>query len=161
MTLHDIKISWVAIENMHITLKYLGNTDVNLIPELNEVLGVIAVKHRNFRIKIQGLGTFGKNKRTNIIWLGIPSNEILNSLATDVVSAMQNFGFDPENRHYKAHLTLGRIKSTIDESIPAKLVQDYNKLFFQEFEVKNFVLYESLNLNGRLLYKVLNTYYFS
>jgi len=156
--LENEKISWVDIENMHITLKYLGNTDINLISQISESLVSIAKKNEPFRIEIKGFGRFKKNRKTNVIWLGVGENRMLNKLASDVIGEMSNFGFEPENRPYRAHLTLGRVKSNLEETILEGFEEKYKDFFLQDLIVENLILYESLRINGLLLYKPLNTY---
>jgi 2'-5' RNA ligase len=99
----------VAAENLHLTLKFLGNTDVNWIPEIASLLGDVAAGASAFDTTLRGLGAFPKPSRPSVIWTGMTPPEPVVRLAGDVEAALATFGFAPETRAFRPHVTLARI----------------------------------------------------
>ena len=108
---HDADIKWLIPENLHLTLKFLGNTPDGLLPAIKESLLSIATLYEPFYIKIYSTGVFPNKKYPRVIWTGIEDSEILKKLNRDIEHFMSLLGYKKENKEYKAHLTLGRIRS--------------------------------------------------
>jgi len=108
-------VSWTEKNNLHITLKFLGEineeTARKILPLLEEESGKINV----FKIKFDSLGVFPGFNQPRIIWLGsgIACQE-LTSLASSLEKSLEVLGIQKENRQFKAHITIGRIKSNQD-----------------------------------------------
>jgi len=109
------RVKWVAANNIHLTVKFLGETDENKVAAISEAVKQVAEKHSPVESVIDRLGGFPNLKKPRVIWAGLKSNiEKLEAVALDVDSEMQNLGFEPENRKFKSHLTLGRVKDSRD-----------------------------------------------
>lgn len=105
----DIKL--VEKENLHITLRFLGE-----IPQsrINDVAKALAnIKMNKFQIKLRGVGVFPDLARPRVLWVGVSDGvEELKKLATAVREAVDRFAENREDREFVAHLTVGRIKSS-------------------------------------------------
>ncbi|MFN2284536.1 MAG: RNA 2',3'-cyclic phosphodiesterase [Anaerolineae bacterium] len=107
-------VSWVKPENIHLTLFFLGD----ILPErqapVEAALSVVARNVRPFTFSVQGAGAFPNLNRPRVIWVGMeePSGQLA-LLHRAVNEAMENVGFQPENRPFSPHLTLGRIRRRI------------------------------------------------
>ena len=103
-------IKWVESGNLHITLKFLGNTEEYYINTLILLLEDIASKYKCFTLQLQHVGIFKKQRNPRVIWIGTEHNDQLLKLANNIDMNMSTIGFERENRPFKAHLTLGRVK---------------------------------------------------
>jgi 2'-5' RNA ligase len=104
---------WVKPENMHLTLRFLGN---DVPRETVEAIGTMLHRHlstvEQFTITMEGLGAFPNVTRPRVVWLGIePPDGPLPALREAVENAVQEAGWPRDERRFAAHLTLGRVKS--------------------------------------------------
>jgi 2'-5' RNA ligase len=111
--LRDINadIRWVAADNIHLTLKFLGSTDATIIDAMREHLQKKLASYNRFYIKIAGVGCFPSARRPRVIWAGVEYSDILSELRADIDAVISGFGFAPDNRPFSPHLTLGRVQS--------------------------------------------------
>lgn len=103
-------IRWVDGKNIHLTLKFLGETDDKLIPEISERLSAIGMRHRAFTLDIRGVGAFPNYRRPNVLWIGIDKSDELERLYLDIEESMSRSGFKKEERGFSPHLTIARVK---------------------------------------------------
>lgn len=109
--LPDDRIRWSRPENVHLTLKFLGDVDEEILDGLRTVLEDACAAHAPFEARLAGLGAFPSARRARILWAGIGAGSAqLRSLAADVDVALSHSGFERETRPYEPHLTLGRVR---------------------------------------------------
>ena len=107
-----VKVSWAKIENVHLTLQFLGDVEETVVPKISEALVVVARQYESFDLPVRDAGAFPDEKRPRVLWVGCDdTGGKLNTLAHAVQIEMQSLGFEPERREFSAHLTLGRIKT--------------------------------------------------
>jgi len=107
----DVKVSWAKVENLHLTLQFLGDIPEDVVPKISASLEAVAGKHEVFAVPVGGVGAFSTANRARVLWVGCKDADgRLKSLARAVQGAMKEFGFAPEQREFAAHLTLGRVK---------------------------------------------------
>ncbi len=140
------KIRWVKEDNIHITLKFLGETEKKdqIIDALNKTINT-----PGFKIEFAGLGRFGKGVDLRILWAGIRPCEKLTTLFNKIESVLEPLGFPRETRRFSPHITLGRNRhGRIDETFSEKI----DNLSAHEFgieDVSSFQLISStLKLSG-------------
>jgi 2'-5' RNA ligase len=110
--LGDVK--WVAPENYHLTLKFLGPVRRDVVEALSASLRRAAAEMRPFRLELARLGAFPTPARPQILWVGIDGGrELLEGLAKATEAASCAHGFPREERPYHGHLTLGRTHSPV------------------------------------------------
>jgi len=95
---------------MHLTLKFLGETDEQILPKLEPALVEACNGVTVFNMKISGTGVFPNAKRPRIYWAGIEAPPNLLALQSRIDLAMQSFGFEKDDHPFRPHLTLARIK---------------------------------------------------
>ena len=106
--------SWVAPENLHLTLKFLGSVDQPRVTELADRLRSVARTHRPLALDIGGPGVFPNLRAPRIVWMGVAADARLELLHHDVERACEAAGFPVEGRAFRPHITLGRVKSPLD-----------------------------------------------
>ncbi len=104
-------VKWVPAENLHLTIKFLGDTSEDLISEIKKRLSAIADSYKSSRVSLAGTGVFPDKKRPRVVWIGITGQGNLLELQKAVDGAMAPLGYRPEERPFKAHLTIGRVRS--------------------------------------------------
>ena len=105
------KISWTKPGNIHLTLKFLGDTDEEIIDEIAAGIQQAVQNLTGFEIRVAGTGTFPNFNRPRVIWVGAKSEgEQLQELAAQIEACVEKFGFKKEGRRFSSHLTLGRVK---------------------------------------------------
>ena len=108
---YNADVKWAVHENLHLTLKFLGKTSEDLLPKIAELLSKVVLSYKPFCIKIYGVGVFPNTKYPRVIWVGIEDSSLLKKLQEDVENAMTSMGFEKEEREFRPHLTLGRVRS--------------------------------------------------
>jgi len=107
------RISWVKPENYHFTLRFLGETPADQVRQIGEALKS-GIHASVFNLRLTRPGRFGPRKRPRVLYFGIqPSEEIIN-LRDQVENILKDCGWPPVDQPFRAHLTLGRIRSLKD-----------------------------------------------
>jgi len=105
-------IKWAKPENIHLTLKFLGDIEESNIEEIKNALGGISSSEKPFEISLFKLGAFPSLNQPRVIWAGIDKGcSEAENIAARVADALKKIGFPKEERPFSAHLTLGRVKS--------------------------------------------------
>lgn len=102
-------IRWVPIENMHLTLKFLGDVSVSNLDRLKEIMRTSAATCSPFALSVGGLGAFPSPLRARVVWVGVEGPPDLMSLQRMIDTETDRLGYASENRDFKPHLTLGRV----------------------------------------------------
>jgi 2'-5' RNA ligase len=150
-------IKWTDPSNIHITLVFLGNTEEERIPPLKSMLKEVCEDLGKFDLTLKGAGVFRSMNDPRILWTGIEPSEKLEHLNVVVTSGLKNLGFELEDRPYKPHLTLGRIKRISDKEAFSLLIDKYRETAIQAVNVKEVIMFESVLLPTGPVYKPLAT----
>lgn len=109
---HGCDVKWVRPENIHITLKFIGDVQEDRIEGLSAALEGAVKGVPPFRISIEGSGLFPGGQRPRVLWVGAgEGSDMLSELASRVDLGLSALGFEKETRKYSAHLTIGRVRS--------------------------------------------------
>jgi 2'-5' RNA ligase len=138
------RIKWVEPENMHLTLKFLGETAENKIPAISQALQTAASKSKPFTLEIANTGIFGSRYDPKVIWFGINKNEVLQNLAENIFAELQAINFARDRQNFVPHLTIGRIREIEDKTLFRQIISTYNTIEIQEEHVEEIILYESI-----------------
>ena len=116
---------WVARENIHITLKFLGETPEEVVPELVEAVSGTCALTAPFEIVVGGLGAFPNLQRPRVLFYEVITGaRELVSLAGAIDAALfEGLGIPREDRPFKAHATVARVKSAIAPELSARLAK--------------------------------------
>ena len=104
-------VRWVRPEGIHLTLKFLGDTPTNKLPEIKRALTAVARHAPPCTFTVGGLGCFPNPRRPRVVWVGVqePTGRLA-ALQDAIEEVMAPLGYAPEGRGFTAHLTLGRIR---------------------------------------------------
>lgn len=104
-------VRWVQPHLLHLTLRFLGDTAVAQIPLLIAMLDQVAARHAPFTLHLAELGCFPNRQRPRVIWAGLQGElAAAQALQADIERAVQALGWAAEEKPFRAHLTLGRVK---------------------------------------------------
>lgn len=105
-------VKWESPEKLHITLKFLGNVETQLLENLIPALEEIARAQSSFDLTYEGIGAFPNLQAPRVVWVGTARNESLLSFQHSVELRCEDFGIARENRAFHPHITLGRVKGS-------------------------------------------------
>lgn len=119
-------VKWVAPENIHLTLKFLGERDDKKVDRISEILDEVAKVHKAFPIQISALGAFPNLNSPRVIWVGIDQGDTeTKNIFKDLEDLICKVGIPKEDRSFSSHITIGRTRSTRGL---AKLTQELTSL---------------------------------
>lgn len=147
-------VRWVRLDGLHLTLRFLGPTLDDRIGAVLDAVRVTAADGHPFQITIGGAGTFPNDTRPRALWLGLRSGgEDLAMLAASVDRALAGAGWPPEQKPFRAHLTLARADGVpAGARVAARLIQASAALRI-ECPIERIGLFESLTGGGPARYE--------
>ena len=107
--LPGIPVRWVPAENIHLTLKFLGDVSPSNIDVLAEILQAEALSQSPLEISVGQMGAFPKIRRPRVIWIGVEAPQELISMQRSIDLQTARIGYAPDKRKFSPHLTLGRV----------------------------------------------------
>ena len=126
----NAKVKWVKPENVHLTLKFLGNVEEERLPEVFSACERAAEGVSPIDLEMRALGCFPDTKSPRIVWLGIERGvEAVKRLQERVENEFTAVGFSREEKAFKAHLTIGRVKGKQGMSRLCRLLEEERNIF--------------------------------
>jgi 2'-5' RNA ligase len=139
-----LNLRWVHPENIHLTLKFLGDVPTEELQEVKHVIGEVARHQVVFSLEAKGLGVFPTVKKARVLWSGIHGDVIrLNSLQGTLDQSLAALGFEPEKRSFRGHLTLGRFKGRVDGKRLAAMISEFGSYASPPFASERLILFQS------------------
>jgi 2'-5' RNA ligase len=137
-------VSWVRPESIHLTLKFLGDIPPEQVEVIQNTLKEVVKSVIPFRLQPAGCGAFPSIKQMRIVWVGLGGNwELLRELQRRVEAATAQLGFKPEDRPFKPHLTIGRVKGRQGLRALQEILTAHSGFEAEAFDVTELVLYKS------------------
>lgn len=150
------EVRWVRSENVHLTLKFLGEVPDESTAHISRALGALAGRHEPFGLVPSGFGGFPSGRKARVIWAGTRGDvEALAALAEDLESSLEPLGFEREKRPFSPHLTLGRARR---RPVRVEVERDSPETGFPGFRVEEVVLVESETNREGARYTPLETF---
>lgn len=134
-------VRWVHPKNMHLTLKYIGEWDLDRLDDVIDALREVRVASR-FNVHLAGLGFFPSVRNPRVFWATAENTPPLRQLASSIDSRLAALGIAPEVRPYTPHITLGRLRSR-DLTEMHEAVEELPTRDFGIIEPESFTLYGS------------------
>lgn len=132
------KAGWVNPQNLHLTLKFLGDISPRQLKEIRRIIAETGTETASFKIKLDQLGVFPGLRQPRVIWAGISRDSAVKQLAGSLERKLSGIGIGKEKREFSSHITIARLKHQID---PAELERGLG-------EAKNDLLYANLEFNA-------------
>lgn len=137
-------LKMVNLANLHITLKFLGNTHETLVPEIEMVMKDAVAGIQPFTMKLKGTGAFPNLKRISVIWAGLENAAALGEIAEKIDVGLKLLGFQPERRKFSPHITIARVKNSKNKDRLVRVIQQFSDTEFEEVPVNRIILKKSL-----------------
>lgn len=136
-------VSWPRPEGIHLTLKFLGDVEETRIEDISTALTGASSGFKSMRLKAGGVGCFPTQRNPRVIWVGLSHSEELERLQNNIEEAAAGLGFEKEDRPFKPHLTLCRIKSPEDGRILGHSIEKFKDFIDIDFVARDLVLFKS------------------
>ena len=147
--LESERIKWLKEDNLHLTLKFLGDTNEEKIEHIGSKLRQLATQSLQFSLTIKNAGVFKSLARPTIVWLGFEESDPLGLLKNTIEKEISALDYPEEQRKFTPHLTIGRIKSLKNKKALQQIVQEFQQKTILQFTVAEIIFYESiLSYNG-------------
>lgn len=123
-------VKWVEPENLHLTLKFLGDVPEDLLDAVKATLHSVAQGTPEFSFRVEGTGGFPNLRRPRVLWVGVVPETSLMRLQESVETALKALGFPREDRPFHPHITLGRVKRPVTITELLRLLGEYRATAF-------------------------------
>lgn len=140
-------VKWVAPENIHLTLKFLGEIAEEKSAKIFQIIEEITDRNKQLQLRLAAVGVFPKIEFPRVIWLAIDKgdNEV-KILAKTLEEEIAKLGIPKENRPFSSHITIGRIRSALNRDKLIKILKESENYFAKEkfeFSVTRITLFKS------------------
>jgi len=137
-------VRWVSPEKIHLTLKFFGSIEESRIDSIFKSIEEPIQSTLPFSLKVRGVGAFPQMKNPRVIWMGlVEEREALTSLQKQIETQLEKIGFQPEDRPFHPHLTLGRMKSSRGKDELVGRMEKHKEEEFGDLRVERVVLFKS------------------
>lgn len=159
-TLANDSITWVKPDNMHITLKFLGDTPQENIPPIISKLKTCAASIESFGFTIKDFGYFGNLRFPRVLWMGVEQEKKNIENACQLIQKeMDSLGYPEEKQGFRPHLTIGRIKKMHDTQKLRELEGEFSGVLLQQVRIDTIELYQSKLTPSGPVYSVVEKFY--
>jgi RNA 2',3'-cyclic 3'-phosphodiesterase len=154
------KIKWVDPGRLHITLRFLGDTNPQQVSSIINLLRGMVPGSPTPEMVFRGLGIFRTIRDPKVLWIGMDSAPVLQNIKSTIDLRLSGLGFPAEERKFRPHLTLARIKSIRDTDVLRDLITEYRDFMYQKNLIEELVYYESILRSGGPVYLPLEKFAF-
>jgi 2'-5' RNA ligase len=140
----DLNASWVKPENIHLTLKFLGEVEINQVSQIFDPLHKTALAFSSFNLRLSSLGIFPNWNRPRIFWIGLEDKEeIFKKLKKRLELELFNVGFPRDMKSFSPHLTLARLRSASNKNLLKKEIEKLSVPLDHLIKVSEIKLFQS------------------
>lgn len=136
-------VKLVEPKNIHITLKFLGDTDEEQIDEIEEIMKKAVEGIDPFNIQLKSTGVFPNQNYIKVVWIGINNGDQIGIIVNKIDEKLSEIGFKKEKREFSAHLTIARVKSAKNKEQLLQVLEKYKEFEFAEIKVDSIKLIKS------------------
>jgi 2'-5' RNA ligase len=156
--LAGLHVNFSDLQSLHLTLAFLGDTSERQSKAIVDHLNNLTTEHSPFSIDLSGLGIFTKSDLPQIIWVGIKPSEPLSLLCDQINSCIKLENFEPDQRIFTPHLTIGRVKFSKTNHNLGLFIKKYAGFDFGTVPINNFKFYQSILQPAVPIYKPIETF---
>lgn len=135
-------VRWTALDDLHLTLRFIGNVDHNTFYEIGGLLAGVSLPP--LEIELAGIGQFPPRGPLRQLWIGVSPNAELNRLRRRIDRCLLEAGVPPDGRKFVPHVTLARFRQPPPEHRLAAYLQRHSLVRLPAFPVSTFGLYSSV-----------------
>lgn len=150
-------VRWTSVQNMHLTLQFLGDVDEKRIPVLKQILNRLGTSGTKEELTFTIVGAFPGAVNPRVIWIGIKENDTLLKIQRQMTLDLIRNDFPADKKKFKPHLTLGRVKENVP--VPSDMIRQLDdlreKLDLTASPLDRVTLFESQLKPGGPIYTVL------
>jgi len=153
------KVRWTPPEDIHLTLKFLGETDDDMVFQIRSKLREVAKQHPMVEAETVGTGAFPNAKIPRIIWVGTGKGaDAIVTLQQDIETALEKLGIQKDDRPFKPHVTIGRIKTQKQRVNLESIILPHADKQYGVSLAKDFALYRSVLHPRGAIYQVIERF---
>ncbi len=145
----------IGADNLHLTLKFLGETELALVPQISDFVSAAVGRQPAFSMQLEGLGVFPHVRRPSVIWVGTRGGEPLVEIAVSLERLLEPLGFSKERRAFHPHITVARIRSKPPDEL-ATMLDAEQATDFGSTDIASIELYQSELSSDGARYTVLS-----
>lgn len=146
----------IPVNQMHITLKFLGPTELDDIMPISSILKNMRTKFPRMKLAFKGLGVFPREDHPNVIWAGITDASVLTEMVNYLEQETGKLGYPPERKAFHPHLTLARVKAKPPEEL-FQILRDRENAEWGEATIDTLKFYQSELKSERAHYHEMQT----
>ncbi|MCX6168034.1 MAG: RNA 2',3'-cyclic phosphodiesterase [Ignavibacteriales bacterium] len=150
-------IRWEEKEKLHLTLKFLGDIDSEMVGQYSKCMQKIIDAYESLNLSFSEFGVFKRRDEYKILWAGLTENKRLLELVDEIDTSFADFGIEKERKNFKSHITLLRFRGYEDSEKIVSLT--HVKLPVIEFKANKITLFESKLLPSGSVYRSLKKFY--
>jgi len=151
------KLKMVNTENIHLTLKFLGETPMTQLDAIELLIKKAVSSIKPHVVSLQGTGVFPNRNYIKVVWIGLKQAEHLSAIASYLNENLTTLGFKKEKRDFSPHLTIARVKTAQGKEEIISLVDQYSETIFEEFLINHVTLKKSTLTPEGPIYETLKT----
>ena len=137
-------VRWVKPEGVHLTVRFLGETAEDRVDTLIEVISSVCGTFHPFPLWVEGLGAYPDIRRPRVIWAGVrETSGVLARLGAATEKVVTEVGWEKEKRGFSPHITLGRVKGSINLPRLTEAMRSLADEHWGDQEVEDLVLFRS------------------
>lgn len=142
----DLKL--VSPDRFHVTLKFLGDTEEGLVPEIGSAMREASAGISPFTMAVRGCGAFPNVSRPRVLWVGLEGADPLARIARSLDEHLRALGFGAETRPWSAHVTLARVRGPRGLDRAQEILRRHQEEAFAEVRVEEIRLKKSVLMPG-------------
>jgi len=135
-------VRWVAPQNLHLTLRFLGQVTEPMVAAIQDGLEPAAKNLAPFEVTAAGIGVFPDAQHPKVVWVGLRDDGAFVRLHAAVSEVLARMGFAPDDKPFRSHVTIGRVKGGDAEALAACLAE-FPERAYGAFTVREIVCYRS------------------
>ena len=141
----SMPVRWVKVENIHLTMIFLGSVNEDAIDEIKENVQPVVKGFSTIRTMLNGVGVFPHWRKPRVIWVGLNGEiDTLSNLRDQLQAELKMLGLREEKRPFRPHLTIGRFKGRVDRDEELKSILDrYHDITSDLYCLKELILFKS------------------
>lgn len=149
-------VRWVRPEQLHLTLKFLGDTNIDHISKVKIAMDEAAASFNQFQVSYGGCGVFPSTRKVRVIWVGLKEGMLeIENLFLALDQALTRRGFKEETRRFQPHLTIGRINRSLPGDAIVQFLSDEQSFESSHHTTNELILFESRLTESRAIHNPL------